>query len=225
MPQQLTLDIRPEQHPTLDNYFGAANVELLARLRVLAQPKTFDAIYLWGPNGSGRTHLLRATHAAAESAHRRAVIFSGEEVGVELPCPPGGLLVVDNVDQLDDAAQIALFRAFNAARLTGLAMLLSGSVAPRDLVLREDLRTRIGSALIFGVKPLTDEDRAAALQSHATQRGMRVDDDAIRYLLRHAPRDLPTLMAVLDALDRVSLERQRPITLPLLKEALNSIAD
>ncbi len=225
MPQQLTLDIRPEQHPTLDNFFGAANVELLARLRALAQPRNFDAIYLWGPPGSGRTHLLRATFAAAEATHRRTVFIAARDAGVELPAPPGGLLVLDDVDQLDANAQIALFRAFNAARLAGLALLMSGNAPPRELTLREDLRTRIGSALVFGVKPLSDEDRAAALKSHAEQRGMRVDDDIVNYLLRHAPRDLPVLMAVLDALDRVSLERKRPITLPLLREVLQDLDD
>ena len=228
MPQafhrQLLLDIHTEQRPTLDNFVAGANAELLARLSALAQPRTFDAVYLWGPPGSGRTHLLRATHAAADAARRRAVYVAGGEAGAELPCPPGGLLVVDDADRLDETAQIALFRAFNTARLAGLALLMSGATAPLQLALREDLRTRIGSALVYEVKPLTDEDKAAALKSHAVRRGMRIEDELIDFLLRHAPRDLSTLMAVLDALDRVSLERKRPVTLPLLREVLQSLS-
>ncbi|MBA3904919.1 MAG: DnaA regulatory inactivator Hda [Rhodocyclaceae bacterium] len=222
--RQLLLDIRPEQRPTLDSFVAGANAELLARLRALSQPKAFDAVYLWGPAGSGRTHLLRATHAAADAAHRRAVYVAGGEAGAELPCPPGGLLVVDDADRLDGTAQIALFRVFNTARLAGLALLMSGSAPPLQLALREDLRTRIGSALVYELKPLSDEDKAATLKNHAAQRGMRVDDELIAYLLRHAPRDLPMLMAVLDALDRVSLERKRPVTLPLLREVLQSLS-
>jgi DnaA family protein len=42
----------------------------------------------------------------------------------------------------------------------------------------------------------------------------------VRYLLSHGRRDLPSLLAVLDHLDRTTLERQRHATLPLLKEAL-----
>lgn len=221
--RQLLLDIRPVQSPSLDNFVAGANAELLARLRALSQPRAFDAVYLWGPAGSGRTHLLRAAHAAAAAAHRRAVHVAGEEAGAELPCPPGGLLVIDDVERLDAAAQIALFRVFNTARLAGLALLMSGSAPPLQLALREDLRTRIGSALIYELKPLSDADKAAALKSHAAQRGMRIDDELIEHLLRHAPRDLPTLMAVLDALDRVSLERKRPLTQPLLREVLQSL--
>ena len=222
--RQLLLDIRPEQHPSLDNFAAGANAELLARLRALSQPRTFDAVYLWGPPGSGRTHLLRGTHTAADAARRRVVFVAAGEAGAELPCPPGGLLIVDDVEHLDDTAQIALFRVFNTARLAGLALLMSGAAPPLQLTLREDLRTRIGSALIYEVKPLTDEDRAAALKIHAAQRGMRVADDLIDFLLRHAPRDLPTLMAVLDSLDRVSLERKRSVTLPLLREVLQSLS-
>ena len=222
MPQQLTLDIRPEPHPTLDNFIVGANAELLARLRALAQPRAFDAIYLWGPPGCGRTHLLRATQAAADAASRRAVLISAEEVGADLPCPPGGLLIVDDVDHLDDTAQVALFRAFNSARLAGLALLVSGPAAPLELVLREDLRTRIGAAIVYQVKPLSDEDKAATLHSQASQRGLRMEGEVIGYMLRHSARDLPSLMAVLDALDQASLERKRPVTVPLLKEMLNN---
>lgn len=222
MPQQLTLDIRPEQNPTLDNFIAGANAELVARLGALAQPKSYDAVYLWGPPGCGRSHLLRATRAAADAAGRRVVQVAGEEAGAELPCPPDGLLIVDDVDRLDETAQVALFRAFNSARLAGLALLLAGSAPPLELKLREDLRTRIGAAIVYQVKPLSDEEKAATLQSQASQRGLRVEDDVIGYMLRHTSRDLPSLMAVLDALDQASLERKRPVTVPLLKEMLGN---
>lgn len=220
MPQQLTLDIRPEQNPTLENYIAGANAELVARLRALAQPRTFDAVYLWGLPGCGRSHLLHATRAAADAAGRRAIYVAGEEAGAELPYPTGGLLVLDDVDRLDATAQVALFRAFNSARLAGLALLLAGPCPPLELALREDLRTRIGQTIVYSVKPLSDEEKAATLHSQASQRGLRVEDEVIGYMLRHAERDLPALMAVLDELDRASLERKRPVTVPLLKEML-----
>jgi DnaA family protein len=115
---------------------------------------------------------------------------------------------------------VALFRVFNAARMAGLALLLSGSEPPSRLTLREDLRTRIGQTLVFELRPLNDDDTSAALRRHALMRGMRIDDSLVRYLLRHSRRDLPSLMAVLDNLDRATLELQRPATLPLLKEAI-----
>jgi DnaA family protein len=218
---QLLLDLKPEQIPSLDNFVAGTNAELVGRLRALADRGSFDMIYLWGAPGSGRSHLLAAT-AQLATEHRRVTALAGAEIGAELPLPPGGLLVIDDIDTLAPDAQIALFRAFNSARLVGLSLLLSGPVPPLHLEVREDLRTRIGQALIYEVKPLSDEEKSAALRRHALLRGMKVEDGLVQYVLRHGRRDLPSLMAVLDGLDRASLEQHRPATLPLLKEVMQS---
>ena len=215
---QLLLDLLPTQAPSLDNFIAGSNGELLARLRGLASPGCFDSIYLWGPAGSGKSHLLAAT--ASLALRRRPALLLDRPAAAALTAPPGGLLIVDNVDALDEEAQIALFRIFNTARMIGLGLLLAGNAPPLQLALREDLRTRIGQTLIYEVKTLDDEHKAAALRRHALERGLKVEDSLVRYLLSHGRRDLPSLMAVLDHLDRATLERQRPATLPLLKEAL-----
>lgn len=217
---QLILDLLPAQEPSLDNFIAGANSELLARLRALAQPDCFDSIYIWGAQGCGKSHLLAAT--ARLALRRRPALLLDRPCAAALAAPPGGLLIVDDIEALDEAAQIALFRIFNAARMVGLGMLLCGRQPPLRLALREDLRTRIGQALIYEVKTLDDMQKAAALRSHARARGFNVDDSLMRYLLVHGRRDLPSLMAVLDRLDRATLERQRPATLPLLKEALQT---
>jgi DnaA family protein len=216
---QLLLDLKPEQRPSLDNFVAGTNAELVGRLRDLSELDNFDTIYLWGAEGSGRSHLLGAV-AAAAGARRVVRLVDGGTSSCDMNVPPGGLLIVDDVHRLDAEAQVALFRAFNAARLVGHAVLLAGPVPPLQLQLREDLRTRIGQSLIYEVKPLTDEEKSAALARHALLRGMKVDTGLVNYLLRHGRRDLPSLMAVLDALDRATLEQQRPATLPLLKEVM-----
>jgi DnaA-homolog protein len=217
---QLLLDLRPNQPPSLDNFIVGENDELLSRLRMLAEPGCFDALYLWGASGCGKSHLLSG--AASLALRKRPVLLlAGSRLAkTDFHAPPGGLLIVDDVDSLDEDAQIALFRIFNTARLVGLGLLLAGQKPPVKLKLREDLRTRIGQTLIYAVHTLNDEQKAAALRRHALERGLKVDDGLVRYLLSHGRRDLPSLMAVLDHLDRATLERQRPATLPLLKEAL-----
>lgn len=217
---QLLLDLRLNQPPSLDNFIVGENDELLSRLRTLTSSSCFDAIYLWGPTGCGKSHLLNA--AASLALRRRPVLLLADHrpTSADFQAPPGGLLIVDDVDMLDEGAQITLFRIFNTARLIGLGLLLAGHKPPVKLKLREDLRTRIGQTLIYEVKTLNDEQKAAALRRHALERGLKVDDGLVRYLLSHGRRDLPSLMAVLDQLDRATLERQRPATLPLLKEAL-----
>jgi DnaA family protein len=222
--RQLLLDLKPEQPPTLNNFVVGTNGELLRRMRNLCEAHSFDAIYIWGPQGGGKSHLVAAA-AACASEQRPVVYLRGAEAGDELTLASGSLLVIDDVQDLNAEAQIALFRAFNAARFLGLAMLLAGSEPPLRLALREDLRTRIGQTLIYEIQLLSDEEKAAALQRHAIERGMLMDPAVVHYLLRHGRRDLPSLMAMLNSLDRASLEQKRPPTLPLLRELLQTSLD
>ncbi|NMG75241.1 DnaA regulatory inactivator Hda [Aromatoleum diolicum] len=221
--KQLVLDIRPDAPPTLDNFVVGGNEELVATLRGIAGLP--GHLYLWGPAGSGRSHLLRAALAAAQAAGRPATNVAAADVGDELPQTPSLLLAVDDVHALAPAAQIALFNAFNRSRPLGQTLLLAGADAPRNLALREDLRTRIGQCLIFEVRPLDDESRTAILATLAARRGLRLADEVIDFLMRHGRRDLPSLLAVLDALDTASLERKRAVTLPLLREMMQAGLD
>ena len=91
---------------------------------------------------------------------------------------------------------------------------------PPRLAVREDLRTRMGYCLVYEIKPLSDEEKIAALVEAARSRQIRISPDIFRYLLHHWRRDIGSLMAMLDALDRHALASHRPITLPLLKQLL-----
>jgi DnaA family protein len=222
--RQLLLDLKPGQPANLDNFVIGANAELVQRLRSLCDTRSFEALYIWGPPGGGKSHLLEATAEAARK-QRPLIFLHAAEAGAELALAPGSLLVIDDVQQLGAEAQIALFRAFNAARFLGLALLLAGSEPPLRLELREDLRTRIGQTLIYEIQALTDDEKAAALRRHAIERGMLMDAGVVHYLLRHGRRDLPSLMAMLNSLDRASLEQKRPPTLPLLRELMQTSLD
>jgi len=195
--RQLALKISPPPQPTLDNFVPGANAELLLRLREFQESRFKETIlYLWGEAGSGKSHLLRAC---------------------------AGPNVVDDVEKLDEPSQIALFNAINDARESGGKVLAAGNAPPPLLPLREDLKSRLAWGLVYHVKPLTDDERATYLRAEAGRRGMRVPDDVIGYLLTHVRRDLPTLVAILDEVDRASLEKKHPITIPLVKTALKEM--
>ena len=194
--RQLALGISPPPQPTLENFVPGANTELVARLRDLVAGTLAESIvYLWGEAGSGKSHLLRA-------------------------CARRGVHAADDVEALDDAGQVDLFKRINDARQSGGAVLAAGLAPPAQLALREDLRTRLGWGLVYQVRTLSDAERATFLRAEAGRRGMRLGDEVIAYLLARVRRDLPSLTAILDQLDRASLERQRQITLPLVRDTL-----
>lgn len=199
--KQLALGISPPPQPSLDNFVPGANAELLARLRELRAGSGGESVlYLWGEEGSGKSHLLRASAR-------------------------NGIHVADDVGRLGEQAQIELFNAINEARQSGGAVLAAGDAPPAQLELRADLKSRLAWGLVYQVKPLTDAERMVFLRGEAGRRGMHLADEVVAYLLTRMRRDLRSLTAVLEKLDRISLEQKRPITLPLVRQALKDSAE
>lgn len=211
--RQLTLDLIRPLTPSLDNFFVGRNAEALATLRALAQARGEPFLYLWGDAGSGRSHLLTALAAARPAA----LAADGE------PVPafgdPAGLYLVDDVERRDAADQQRLFVLMNEVRAhPGAAFVAAGSAPPAQLALRDDVRTRLAWGLVFQVHALSDDEKGQALEAHAGSRGLALSDDVIAYLLNHMPRDMRTLVAILDALDGYALAAGRAITVPLVRE-------
>ena len=206
--KQLVLDFIPLASPAFENFIPGQNREAMSAVQRGSLGTIREKIiYLWGGTGSGKTHLI-------ESAKRMQVAVF--EKSLE-PIPPR--ILVDNVETLADSDQIALFNAINQlATVEGSLVLTAGATAPRDLPLRPELSSRLGSGLVFQMHTLHDEEKVAALQAHARARGFALRQDVAQYLLRYGRRDMASLMHVLDELDKFSLETGREITLPLLRD-------
>lgn len=225
MTQQLILDLLPPSPQTLDNFITGDNGAAVDALKHCQKGR---AVYLWGPPGAGRSHLLHAVSHAPD-----ALYIGGDQSNATLDTLLNAdtihyrLLAIDDVEQLDTQGQAALFRLYNrwresASSADAFILVLAGDHAPMATPLREDVRTRLGWDLSFRLHLLSDEDRAQALRVRAQGRGLELAPEVINWLLTHYTRDMSQLSALVDALDRYSLERQRAITLPLLKELLAS---
>lgn len=198
--KQLLLDIQPAPAPTLENFVPGRNAEALHSLYLAATGRAeVRFIYLWGAEGSGKSHLLVASALLAQ------------QHGVKM-------IIADDVDTLDNEAQIALFNTYNHLRETGGTLVAAGEAAPMQMGLRDDLATRLSWGLAYQLHPLSDEEKAQALRTHAEARGMKLPQEVLDYCLSHLRRDLPTLIATVDALDEWSLTSKRPVTLPLLRQ-------
>ena len=211
--RQLILDLLPESPPTLDNFVPGGNAETLAALTEwLAGLRPETVFCLHGESGCGRSHLLLASDftyvdAALDPALRRL--------------DRSGQCAIDNVDALSADGQVALFNTVNRLKMSGGRLLTAAAQPPAHLALREDLRTRLGSGLIYRLQPLSDLEKAAAVATLARERALKLTPESIDYLLRHAPRDMRTLAMLIIALDQYTLEQKRPVTLPLLRELLD----
>jgi DnaA family protein len=220
--KQLAFDLVAPPAPTLENFVaGERNAELLQRLRQLARaPVDERMVYLWGAPASGRSHLLRGAFAELEHQALRAARYepSGTVMAVETQIEA---VVVDDIEGFDDAGQVALFNLYNRQRDNGGIFLAAGNAPPGALRLRTDLATRLAWGLVYEVHALTDAEKVRALTQHASARGFDLPLDAAEYLLNHVRRDMRTLTAMVDALDRYGLQAKRAITLSLLRQMLD----
>lgn len=220
--EQLVFELAAPEPPRLNNFLPGPNGELVAALTSFATGRSSETGFLiWGAPGAGKTHLLCAAVALADECGLGGHLYP-EPAAVDAETTPAsnGLVGVDRIDEADPLAAARIFTLYNMLKQRG-GRLLAASRAPlATLPLREDLRTRLGWGLVHEALALADEDKAAALATHAAQRGFRLSAEVIDYLLRHGRRDMRTLLATLATLDRLSLSAKRPVTVPLLKQWL-----
>lgn len=219
---QLVLDLGAVPAPTLDNFVPGDNAEPLAAARALAAGTAASRfLYLWGPQASGRTHLLHAIAIASSGTSRRLGPGSSEADFVH--DAQVGTWLVDDVHALDATRQAAAFHLFEAVSAGGRARFAAaGEQPPARLPVMPELATRLGFGLVLQLRRLSDDDMAHALRVSLAERGVTVSDDVVPWLMTHAPRDLGRLRALVDALDTHALVHKRAITLPLLRGFLQA---
>ncbi|WP_334133609.1 DnaA regulatory inactivator Hda [Tepidimonas sp.] len=225
--RQLVLDLGLAPAPSLDNFVVQGNEAVCAHLRAWLheRPRSPLPVYLWGPAGSGKTHLLRALAQALADA--------GEAVGwldarVAAPQPfdeRWSAVLLDDVHAFGAPQQAAAFNWFVNAQspVAGpqRAVLATGDRPPADLPLRDDLRSRLGWGLVFQLQPLNEAARRAVLQRAAAARGLTLSEELVEYLLARFARDLSSLMTLLERLDDYALRTQRALTTALVRDMLS----
>ena len=243
LPRQFALDISHTPKASLENYLPGNDLALVSTLQSLIQswknntkapennPLNQRWIYWWGPEGSGKSHLLDAMMHAAHSSglmqyslqpnEPTAWVRLEENLSSLSQNDAPSVITVDDVDQLDDRLVASLFRILNEIQASkNIHVFMAGNAAPAQLTLREDLRTRLGWGLIFQTQLLGDDEKIQALEQAAKARGLVLSPEVLPWLLNRFYRDMPNLMALIDALDAYSLETKRAVTLPLVRELL-----
>ena len=224
---QLPLALRHSPDQRLDPV-GGARPGAFDQLRALATPPGADWLFVAGPPGVGKTHLALAVCAAAEAVGRHAAYLPLAAARGRLRAALDALHGHDVVAIAGDRAQpiqrddeVALFDFHNRARSAGTAVLYAAEAGPDALPLvLPDLRSRLGQCARVVLAPLDDEGRRQVLRERARRRGLVLDEAALEWLLRRVGRDLASLTALLDRLDRASLAAQRRITVPFLRDTI-----
>ena len=229
MAKQLPLQFEFRANQTFEDFFPSTNLEAINHLQKASTGLGERQIFLWGPSGLGKSHLLQACCHSAQSLKLSSFYFSFSA----LELPDAELLIglelfdvvcFDNIENLAGNAswEIAFFNFFNRHRDQDHILIMSANCAPKQIAIQlPDLKTRLNWGLTLKLQPLSDHEKIKALIFKADKIGFQISDQVGRFLLSHYERDLPALWLLLTKLDHASLAAKRKLTIPFLKQILD----
>ena len=226
--KQIALDIGLATAPAFSNFFAGPNDAAVKHLELWSGNALRSPVptYLWGDPGSGKTHLLKAAVGVLQQHGARVGWLDASVMEPPAFNDAWSAVVLDECHLYTAVQQQAAFNWFvNAVSSPDghpRGVLAAGSVPPADLVLRDDLRSRLGWGHVYQLHALSEPERRAVLRKQADARGIFLSDEVINFVLSRFSRDLSSLMQVLDQLDGYALQTQRAITVPLIKAMLES---
>jgi DnaA family protein len=228
--RQLPLDVLLADYAVFGSFHPGRNAVAVASLRRAAEGDGAPILWIWGPPGSGRSHLLQASVALAHERRAATAYLPFADLRVMSPAVVEGMAGFDLL-ALDDIACVAgsphwesaLFHLYEGMVPRGARMLIAAGTPPAQVGFAlPDLSSRLAGGATFRLEQLSDADCLLALQRRAAWRGLVLPDDTARFLLSRVARNTATLFRLLDRLDRAALEAQRRLTVPFVKSVLGS---
>jgi len=229
--RQLPLPVQLRPSSVFDSFYRGPNNAVIEQLLTLSPGSGPPAAWLYGPHGVGKTHLLQAACARASELKLSAAYFSLGD-GVLPPdalagCESLNFVCLDDFERItgQDAWERAVFRLYTDLDESGGRLLVTAAAAPVNAgIVLKDLASRLAAGAVLRIQPLSDEEQIAALTLRAARLGMELTTDAAQFLVQRLPRDMTTLCAALDNLDRASLASQRRLTVPFVRSVLEELA-
>lgn len=226
---QLTLEISPNEEATLEHFCWSKNELAEKVIQDFLKMQSEHFLYLFGGEGTGKTHLLQALcHAMTlkgfSSRYIPLALFQewGAEA-IESPELPT-LLAIDDIDVIanNKAFEEALFHLYNRIRDNPQHFLLIAAKKPPTQIGIQlpDLSSRLSSGLIIKLEELDDFAKVSVLKKHAKARGFDLSEQVALFLIQRCTRSMHVLSELLNMLDKASLAAKRKITIPFVKQIL-----
>jgi DnaA family protein len=226
--EQLLLNLRPPAQAKLTDFAGTGYKALrMAAEWLLTGDNTL--MYLYGVQGSGRSHFLWALCEAAESQGKRVIwlpMMDLVQESAEVFQAVNGydLIACDDIDVIAQQPQWeeALFHLFNRARSEGSRLVFSARQPATQVGFHlPDLVSRLALAPPWELTLPDDESRRALLLEVAKRRGLVMESAVLDWLIRWAPRQPAALLDFINRADQASLMEGRRLTVPFLKGFLD----
>jgi chromosomal replication initiator protein len=231
---QLIFDFPVQPRFSFDNFVvcGGNKTAYHFANRLASDDGTENLLYIYGPQGSGKTHLLTSICdriGASYVSLKGAELFYPAELqgeGCSLLADrfaDAPALVVDDLHLLPDLqeARVELWELFNGFYTSGKKIVMAGLMPPKELPhLDGHLTSRLLWGLVAAIDVSDDDSRRMILKKLAEDRQIMLPDEVVEQILLRVRRDIPSLLYALEAISRLSLSSKRKITPRLAKEAM-----
>jgi DnaA-homolog protein len=222
--RQLPLGIRLQDRAVFASFLPGNNALALAAAQQLAGTQGDPLLYLHGVDGTGKSHLLQAICAAVpRSVYLPLAQLLDHGAGVLEGAAQLPVVALDDLHAVagDPDWERALFGLYNDCLASGARLAVAASAPAMHLGIGlPDLRSRLAAMPQFALRLLDEGQQREALRLRAAQRGIDLPEETIQYLQRRFVRDMTRLHELLDRLDLASLQQQRRLTVPFIREIL-----
>ncbi|AAD18458.1 replication initiation protein [Chlamydia pneumoniae TW-183] len=178
---------------------------------------TFNPIYLFGPEGSGKTHLMQSAISVLRESggkilyvssdlfteHLVSAIRSGEMQKFRSFYRNIDALFIEDIEVFSgkSATQEEFFHTFNSLHSEGKLIVVSSSYAPVDLVAVEDrLISRFEWGVAIPIHPLVQEGLRSFLMRQVERLSIRIQETALDFLIYALSSNVKTLLHALNLL-------------------------
>lgn len=225
---QLSLGLELEPTVSLDNFNAIKNPDVILHIKALLSGQGERFLYLYGPAGCGKSHLLQGACSAAMQNLDSAIYVSmkdraaySEEMLLNLESL--SLVCIDDIEVIagDLAWEEALFHLYNASIVKGTRLLMAGLAVPAQLQFHlPDLSSRLAWGLGFKVERLSDSAAIKVIQDQAKETGLKLSSEVLQFLYRRTKRDMASQKNTFEQLKLASVLHKRAITIPFVKRVL-----
>ncbi|WP_284216257.1 DnaA regulatory inactivator Hda [Agaribacter marinus] len=230
---QLVLPVSQHSEKTFLNMVTGENQLLKNQIETAIQGLSQDdktrIFYVHGNAGVGKTHILLASVELATQLGL-SCRYVDMEVLVNFPTEvmseisDDALICIDNTQRLAESAQWQrmIFDLINQCiEKSSRCILFSANASVSNLKLSlPDLASRLTWGMTFRITELDDVDKATAMKAMAHQKGMEAPDEVVDFVLKRSNRNMHDIERIVEHLDKASLQHQRKLTIPFVKESL-----
>ena len=201
-----------------------------------------NPLFLYGPPGLGKTHML---YAIASEVHKRepeaaivyikAVQFTNELIdAIKNGTTPAfrekynkaDILLVDDIQFIagKDSTQEEYFHTFNTLYEAGKRIVMTADRPPQDMAkLEERLRTRFEWGLTVEITPPDYETRMAILRARAVAAGLDLPDEVNHFIAENVTTDVRRLEGAINKLKATKALEKVEIDLPFAMRVLKNL--